>query len=66
MAVAHVFCALQAFVKMEERRSRGLIARWYELKRHLIDRGVGAFTPQFHKNLVSDQEKKRERACLLG
>jgi hypothetical protein len=29
----HVFCALRAFLKLEERRSRGLIASWYELIR---------------------------------
>jgi len=42
----HVFCALRAFFKLEERRSRGLIASWYEFKRHLIDQAVGAFIQQ--------------------
>jgi hypothetical protein len=42
----HVFCALRAFLQLEERRSRGLIASWYELKRHLIDQAVGAFIQQ--------------------
>ena len=42
----HVFCALRAFLKLEERRCRGLIVSWYELKRHLIDHAVGAFIHQ--------------------
>jgi hypothetical protein len=42
----HVFCALRAFLKLEEKRSRGLIATWYELKRHLIDQAVRAFIHQ--------------------
>ena len=42
----HVFWALRAFLKLQERRSRGLIASWYELKRHLIDQAVGAFIHQ--------------------
>jgi hypothetical protein len=42
----HVVCALRAFLKLEERRSGGLIASWYELKRHLIDQAVGAFIHQ--------------------
>jgi hypothetical protein len=42
----HIFCALRAFLKLEETRSRGLIASWYELKRHLIDQAVGDFIHQ--------------------
>jgi hypothetical protein len=42
----HVFCALRAFLKLEEKRSRGLIGSWYELKRHLIDQAVGDFIQQ--------------------
>ena len=42
----HVFCALRAFLKLEARRCRGLIASWYELKRHLIDHAVGNFIQQ--------------------
>jgi hypothetical protein len=42
----HVFCALRAFLKLEEQRSSGLIVNWYELKRHLIDQAVAAFIQQ--------------------
>ena len=42
----HVFCALRAFLKLEEGRSRGLISSWYEFKRHLIDRAVGRVIQQ--------------------
>jgi hypothetical protein len=42
----HAFCALRAFLRLEGRRSRGLFASWYELKRHLIDQAVGAFIQQ--------------------
>jgi hypothetical protein len=42
----HVFCALRAFLKLEARRFRGLIASWYGLKRHLIDQPVGGFIQQ--------------------
>ena len=42
----HVFCALRAFLKLEEQHSRGLMASWYKLKGHLIDQAVGAFIQQ--------------------
>jgi hypothetical protein len=32
----HIFCALQAFVKLELMRSRKLISNWYEIQRNLF------------------------------
>ena len=39
----HVFCALRAFLKLEQRRSSGQISTWYQLKRHLADQAVTTF-----------------------
>ena len=42
----HVFCALRAFLQLEDKRSRGLISSWYEFKRHLADQAVSNFIRQ--------------------
>ena len=42
----HVFCALRAFLHLEVKRSRGLIASWYEFKRHLADQAITSFIRQ--------------------
>ena len=39
----HLFCALRAFLKLEQRRARGQIATWYQFKRHFADQAVTAF-----------------------
>jgi hypothetical protein len=42
----HVFCALRAFLHLEVKRSRGLIASWYEFKRRLADQAITSFIRQ--------------------
>jgi hypothetical protein len=42
----HVFCALRAFLQWELKRSRGLIASWYEFQRHLADQAMTNFIQQ--------------------
>ncbi|BAZ33808.1 transposase (plasmid) [Cylindrospermum sp. NIES-4074] len=32
----HIFCSLQAFVRLEKMRSENLISNWYELQRNLF------------------------------
>lgn len=32
----HIFCSLQAFVKLEQMRSENMISNWYELQRNLF------------------------------
>jgi hypothetical protein len=39
----HLFCALRAFVYLEEQLSKGTIRSWYELKRHVSNHAVSAF-----------------------
>ena len=42
----HVFCALRAFMHLEVKRSRGLIASWYDFKRHFADQAITNFIRQ--------------------
>ena len=42
----HVFCALRALTHLEVPRSRGLIASWYEFKRHFADQAITNFIRQ--------------------
>ena len=42
----HVFCALRAFLQLELKRSGGLIASWYEFKRHVADQAITNFIRQ--------------------
>ena len=42
----HVFWALRAFMQLELKRSGGLIASWYELKRHFADQAITNFIRQ--------------------
>ena len=39
----HVFCALRAFMHLEVKRSAGLIASWYDFKRHFADQAITNF-----------------------
>ena len=32
----HVFCSLQAFIRLEKMRSKKIIANWYEVQRNLF------------------------------
>jgi hypothetical protein len=32
----HIFCSLQAFVKLEFMRSENIISNWYEVQRNLF------------------------------
>ncbi|EKF00486.1 hypothetical protein FDUTEX481_08918, partial [Tolypothrix sp. PCC 7601] len=32
----HIFCSLQAFVRLELMRSENIISNWYELQRNLF------------------------------
>jgi hypothetical protein len=32
----HIFCSLQAFVRLEKMRSENIISNWYELQRNLF------------------------------
>ena len=43
VAPTHVFCALRAFMHLELNRSRGLIASWYDFKRHFADQAITNF-----------------------
>jgi protein-S-isoprenylcysteine O-methyltransferase Ste14 len=46
----HLFCALRAFLKLEQRRSGGQITTWYQLKRHVADQAVTTFIHQMVKH----------------
>ena len=39
----HLFCALRAFLHLEQRRFAGQIRSWYQFKRHLADHAVTTF-----------------------
>ncbi|NET00993.1 MAG: IS701 family transposase, partial [Sphaerospermopsis sp. SIO1G1] len=32
----HIFCSLQAFVRLEKMRSENIISNWYEVQRNLF------------------------------
>jgi hypothetical protein len=36
----HIFCSLQAFVRLEKMRSEQLISNWYELQRNLFTKVI--------------------------
>jgi hypothetical protein len=36
----HIFCSLQAFVRLEKMRSEKLISNWYELQRNLFTKVI--------------------------
>ena len=36
----HIFCSLQAFVRLEKMRSKQVISDWYELQRNLFTKVI--------------------------
>ncbi len=47
----HIFCSLQAFVRLELMRSKNIISNWYELQRNLFTKVIREYIVE---NIISD------------